>query len=92
VRQLPVDLPRFFILSALDDFVSDGGVAQMVERSLSMREVRGSIPCASTSLFHHFASLCILRCSLVQKNSSKPSLNLNQITIFYHEERDIKTI
>ncbi len=24
-----------------------GGVAQMVERSLSMREVRGSIPCTS---------------------------------------------
>ena len=27
-----------------------GGVAQMVERSLSMREVQGSIPCIST--FH----------------------------------------
>ncbi|KAL0110148.1 hypothetical protein PUN28_013650 [Cardiocondyla obscurior] len=28
-----------------------GGVAQMVERSLSMREVPGSIPGASTILF-----------------------------------------
>ena len=28
-----------------------GGVAQMVERSLSMREVQGSIPCISTHLF-----------------------------------------
>ncbi len=31
--------------------VSTGGVAQMVERSLSMREVRGSIPRASINLF-----------------------------------------
>ena len=28
-----------------------GGVAQMVERSLSMREVRGSIPLSSTLFF-----------------------------------------
>ena len=28
-----------------------GGVAQMVERSLSMREVRGSMPRASTGFF-----------------------------------------
>ena len=28
-----------------------GGVAQMVERSLSMREVRGSMPLSSTFLF-----------------------------------------
>ena len=29
----------------------EGGVAQMVERSLSMREVRGSIPRASIRFF-----------------------------------------
>ena len=29
-----------------------GGVAQMVERSLSMREVPGSIPGASSNLFN----------------------------------------
>ncbi len=34
----------FFLLLA---FLWTGGVAQMVERSLSMREVRGSIPCTS---------------------------------------------
>ncbi len=28
----------------------DGGVAQMVERSLSMREVKGSIPFSSNNL------------------------------------------
>ena len=33
------------------DNVQDGGVAQMVERSLSMREVPGSIPGASTNIF-----------------------------------------
>ena len=32
-------------------FYKDGGVAQMVERSLSMREVPGSIPGASKSVF-----------------------------------------
>ena len=32
-------------------FYSSGGVAQMVERSLSMREVPGSIPGASIQLF-----------------------------------------
>ncbi len=30
-----------------------GGVAQMVERSLSMREVQGSIPCISMAFWHH---------------------------------------
>ncbi len=30
---------------------TEGGVAQMVERSLSMREVRGSIPCTSNDTF-----------------------------------------
>ena len=29
-----------------------GGVAQMVERSLSMREVQGSIPCISNAFWH----------------------------------------
>ena len=39
-----------------------GGVAQMVERSLSMREVPGSIPGASRKVF--FLSYCHpLRCS-----------------------------
>ena len=33
---------------------TDGDVAQMVERSLSMREVRGSIPCISTFLVFLF--------------------------------------
>ena len=32
--------------------VIEGGVAQMVERSLSMREVPGSIPGASTFFFY----------------------------------------
>ena len=40
---------------------SVGGVAQMVERSLSMREVRGSMPLSSTFpfsfFFYHFKSL-----------------------------------
>ena len=42
-----------------------GGVAQMVERSLSMREVPGSIPGASKELFlsHSFVSLTS-KCSL----------------------------
>ena len=31
-----------------------GGVAQMVERTLSMREAQGSIPCSSTFLFLFF--------------------------------------
>ena len=33
------------------EFITGGGVAQMVERSLSMREVPGSIPGASKNLF-----------------------------------------
>ena len=33
-------------------YSDNGGVAQMVERSLSMREVQGSIPCIST--FHKY--------------------------------------
>ena len=39
-----------------------GGVAQMVERSLSMREVPGSIPGASTEyfIFFHRNSLMLL--------------------------------
>ena len=32
-------------------FTSNGGLAHMVERSLSMREARGSIPWSSTFLF-----------------------------------------
>ena len=38
--------------------LEDGGVAQMVERSLSMREVPGSIPGASNN-FHFFKSRII---------------------------------
>ena len=34
-------------------FFITGGVAQMVERSLSMREVPGSIPGASTTFLFH---------------------------------------
>ena len=39
-----------------DHLSTEGGVAQMVERSLSMREVPGSIPGASKNHFksHHF--------------------------------------
>ena len=37
-----------------------GGVAQMVERSLSMREVPGSIPGASKSLFDNFVQFYVL--------------------------------
>ena len=32
-----------------------GDVAQMVERSLSMREVRGSIPCISNCLLNFYS-------------------------------------
>ena len=32
--------------------VQDGGVAQMVERMLSMHEAQGSIPCSSTFFAH----------------------------------------
>lgn len=32
----------------VDEGVQDGGVAQMVERMLSMHEAQGSIPCSST--------------------------------------------
>ena len=35
----------------------EGGVAQMVERSLSMREVPGSIPGASKLFFFFFIAL-----------------------------------
>ena len=37
------------LTSGLESHVTFGGVAQMVERSLSMREVRGSMP--RTSIF-----------------------------------------
>ncbi len=36
--------------------LTEGDVAQMVERSLSMREVRGSIPCISSSTYFEFIS------------------------------------
>ena len=36
--------------------ITDGGVAQMVERTLSMREAQGSIPCYSIFFFHFFVS------------------------------------
>ena len=35
-------------INATENLLSDGGVAQMVERSLSMREVPGSMPGTST--------------------------------------------
>jgi hypothetical protein len=42
--------------STLPPIPYHGGVAQMVERSLSMREAQGSIPCSSTffvTCYHH---------------------------------------
>ena len=36
----------------VDEGVQDGGVAQMVERMLSMHEAQGSIPCSSTFFAH----------------------------------------
>ena len=45
-------------LSILHSTPYHGGVAQMVERSLSMREAQGSIPCSSTlfvTCFHRLA-------------------------------------
>ena len=51
---LPLDHSRLDVL-----FACKGGVAQMVERSLSMREVQGSIPCISTLL----ATLLVQRLS-----------------------------
>ena len=47
--------------------MKDGGVAQMVERTLSMREAQGSIPCSSTFFFCSFAA--------VQKYSLLAGLN-----------------
>jgi hypothetical protein len=40
-----------YLLTILHKEASEGGVAQMVERSLSMREVRGSIPCTSITFW-----------------------------------------
>ena len=40
-------------MSATQTVKIQGAVAQMVERSLSMREVAGSIPASSTSLCHY---------------------------------------
>ena len=37
----------------------EGGVAQMVERPLSMRKVRGSMPLSSTFSFFLFKDSCI---------------------------------
>ena len=45
-----VNLRLKYWFSGLTDI--NGGVAQMVERSLSMREVPGSIPGASKIFFH----------------------------------------
>ena len=49
-----------------------GGVAQMVERSLSMREVPGSIPGASKSLFNFFQFYVLIKNAkvLMQRNES----------------------
>ncbi len=61
---------------------SCGGVAQMVERSLSMREVRGSIPCTSNSIFM-FPPKFLLRIAILKllllfcRNVSKYNLILN---------------
>ena len=48
----------YISLDELEDM--EGDVAQMVERSLSMREVRGSIPRISNILFVFLASFCRL--------------------------------
>ena len=42
----------------------DGGVAQMVERSLSMREVPGSIPGAS-NIFFNDTSFFLIKCFIL---------------------------
>ena len=52
-------LPKNFLLekvnyNILSYNLKNGGVAQMVERSLSMREVPGSIPGASIQTFELF--------------------------------------
>ena len=52
--QLPFGMPVRSICSVLPDVTTDGGLAQMVERSLSMREVPGSIPGFSTFLNFFF--------------------------------------
>ena len=54
-----------------------GGVAQMVERSLSMREVRGSIPRISTSF-----SLYFFRISLYRLSEAKLRVKISQIMIW----------
>lgn len=43
----------------VDEGVQDGGVAQMVERMLSMHEAQGSIPCSSTLFVVLFCLLTI---------------------------------
>ena len=59
-----VDLKAFFWLFVCEIFriiELIGGVAQMVERSLSMREVPGSIPGASTNIFCSVSSKFLSR-------------------------------
>ena len=53
-RLLPILFLPLFSNSLHNDAISqhEGGLAQMVERSLSMREVPGSIPGSSMSFFH----------------------------------------
>ena len=53
-------MQNIFILPKIGPIEYDGGVAQMVERSLSMREVPGSIPGASTNTFSLFSSKILL--------------------------------
>ena len=61
-----IPLSQLVITSSMDIC---GDVAQMVERSLSMREVRGSIPCISSATYLakivHLLTLFALKSSKV---------------------------
>ena len=52
-----------FLINVFLYFSITGGVAQMVERSLSMREVLGSIPSTSTKLSFDFSFLLFVHFS-----------------------------
>ena len=49
-----------FETSAKADRIENGGLAQMVERVLSMHEVPGSMPGSSTYSFVFFGDECLL--------------------------------
>ena len=67
IQEIPSKIKNFNLLFAdwnksfLDSFKSYGDVAQMVERSLSMREVRGSMPRISKSRVTHELVITISR-------------------------------